>query len=132
MKSGVKLIDLVLLKKHEAVDPVRVEELASEISKDGILRNPLVVDQQTMVVLDGHHRFAALQKLGAKRAPVHLVNYQDKQVRVYLRRKELLGELIKAAVINKALSGEIFPQKTTRHLLKKRVLGINCHLKHLY
>jgi len=131
MNNGVALIAIGKLRSHEAVSSKRVRELVERIRKDGCLKNPVVADQETLVVLDGHHRVAALKRLGVKKAPVSLVDYKNGEVRVYLRQKEILMKLIKEAVIQKGLSGEVFPAKTTRHLIQSRVRNINYRLKKL-
>jgi ParB-like chromosome segregation protein Spo0J len=125
------LIEINKLKPHEAVNSQHLRKLVSEIKKEGKLKNPVVVDKKSLVVLDGHHRLEALKILGCRKIPVFLVNYKSKEIRVYLRRKELLMKLIKEAVISRGKNGKLFPYKTTRHLLKKRPKGINVDLKEL-
>ena len=131
MKNGVRLIEIDRLKIHEAICSKRVGVLVEQIVKDGFLRNPVVVDCKTLVLLDGHHRLAALRKLGLKKIPAFLIDYQSDQVRVYLRKKELITDLVKEAVIQKALSGKAFPHKTTRHFLKHRPRNVNVRLESL-
>lgn len=131
MKKSITLIDINKLKPHEAIDFQRLRELAKRIRKNGHLKNPIVVDRTSFVVLDGHHRLKALKILGCKRIPAFLVDYKSNNVRVYLRRKELTMELIKEAVITRGKSRKLFPHKTTCHLLKYRPTGINMDLKKL-
>lgn len=121
MKRKVLLVEIDKLRIHEKVDKSRVDELAGRIKNDGFLRNPVVVDSKTLVVLDGHHRLSALRRLNLKKIPVMLVDYLNGEVKVYLRRKELMMDLVKEAVLNRALRGEVFPIKTTRHLIKNRI-----------
>jgi hypothetical protein len=131
MRRGIKLISVNLLKVHEAVIPDKVNQLVIDIGHNGYLRNPLVVDRKSLVILDGHHRFAALKKLGVMEVPVQLINYQNSEVRVYLRRKELLNSIIKRAVVRGAKIGRLFPNKTTRHLIKKRIRNLNITIESL-
>ncbi|HUV46669.1 MAG TPA: ParB N-terminal domain-containing protein [Candidatus Bathyarchaeia archaeon] len=131
MKKKITLLLINKLKTHEAVCQRRVLELMGQIKKEGYLKNPVVVDKETLVLLDGHHRLAALKKIGVKRIPAFLIDYKNSKVKVYLRRKELLTDLIKEAVIRKALINQVFPQKTTRHLLGYRPRNINIKLKNL-
>ena len=131
MRNRASLVAISQLKTHEAVSQIRVRELAERIKKDGKLKNPVIADRQTKILLDGHHRIASLKQLGVKKVPVMLVDYMSGDVRVYLRRKELITELIKEAVTAKALNGRVFPEKTTRHLVKNRILGMNVSLNRL-
>jgi ParB-like chromosome segregation protein Spo0J len=82
-------------------------------------------------VLDGHHRLNALKKLGYKKIPVFLVNYRSKDIRVYLRRKNIFMDLLKKMVIKSGKEKRLFPDKTTRHLLKYRPKNIKVDLKML-
>ena len=57
----IALIDLDRLHIHEEVIPAVVDQLAESIVKDKVLRNPVMVDKKSLVVLDGMHRVAALR-----------------------------------------------------------------------
>lgn len=131
MKNGVVLIDIGKLKLHEAIDKRRLLELMAAIKNDGYLRNPIVVDQDSLVILDGHHRLEVLKALGYQKIPVFLVDYQSDQVKVFLRRKEMIMRLIKEAVIDRGENSQKFPHKTTRHLLPFRPRNINVRLRRL-
>ena len=131
MRNTLTLVRLSKLKPHEAIEQKRLKRLVERIKRDGCLKAPIVADQVSLVILDGHHRLQALKILGCKKIPVFLVNYRNDNVRVYLRRKELLMRLIKEAVIAKGERGELFPPKTTRHLLQFRPRNINIRLERL-
>lgn len=126
------LVNINRLKTHEEISKRRVNQVQKEIEVLGLIKNPVVVDRKTLVVLDGHHRLAALKKLGAIKAPVFLVNYLSKNIRVYLRRKNLFMTLIKQTVINMALASKNFPLKTTKHLVKNRLRNVNISLTKLW
>ena len=72
--------------------------LVRQIEAEGEISRPIIVDKRSFMVLDGHHRLAALKRLGAIRVPAYLVDYQNPGVRVYLRRKYLSMKMIKQAV----------------------------------
>jgi uncharacterized protein (DUF1015 family) len=131
MKNKIRLLAIDRLRDHEAVNKKRLKELVAQLEKVGYIKNPVVVDEKTLVVLDGHHRLAALKKLGINRIPCYLVDYASDEVKVYLRRKELMSTVIKKAVINMGISNRVFPQKTTRHLLKSRPRKVNIRLEAL-
>lgn len=128
MSKGIKLLRLDELRPHEAISRLHAARLAGRIRQDGCLKNPIVVDKKTRVILDGHHRVKILKGMGMKLVPAMVVDYYSAQVRVYLRRKELKMKLVKQAVIEKASKGEVFKHKTTRHLVKGRIRGVNVRL----
>ncbi len=128
MSSKYSLLDINKLKCHERVEKSHVVELAKRIRLDCMLKRPIIVAKKSLVILDGHHRYTALKRMGYKKIPAQLVDYHDGEVRVYLRRKELLIELIKEAVLRRAEEGRLFPNKTTRHLIRKRTGVINYSL----
>ncbi|MBI3887721.1 ParB N-terminal domain-containing protein [Candidatus Microgenomates bacterium] len=125
MKNNFTLLDISKLKCHERVDKDHVEEIKELIIKAGYFKKPIIVDKKSLTILDGHHRYSALKEMGAKVIPCQLIDYKDVDVRVYLRRKNILMDMIKDFVILNAKSGKLFPRKTTRHLLKNRITKIN-------
>jgi len=111
----IRIVDILLLKCHEKVDAQRLANLKAEIESDGILKKPIVVDVNTNVVLDGHHRIGALQALGCSKIPVVLVNYQSPKIGV--KTSENGEEYSKHKVIEAALKVEPLPPKSTWHYI---------------
>jgi len=117
-------IDLDELKEHEEIRPDYLEELKNEILSDGILKMPIAVDKKTYIILDGHHRLHALKKIGCKRIPVILFDYQSPEIEVLPHRE---GETVtKEMVIRTALTGRRMPPKTSKHMIL-----IEGELKHI-
>ena len=120
-KGGVRkrreviFIDIDQLKEHEEIRPDYLEELKDQILSDGILKMPIAVDKETYIILDGHHRLHALKKIGCKKIPVILVDYQSPGIEVVAWRE---GETItKEMIIHTALTGGRMPPKTSRHMI---------------
>ena len=114
---------------HEKIRPSHLKELASEIVEEGILKMPLIVDEKTRVILDGHHRYRVLQMLGAKLIPAMLVEYSSPDVSVFPRR---IGyKVSKQLVIDMALRGQLMPPKTTRHVLEMEIRPVDLPLRFL-
>lgn len=111
----VRELSLTLLREHEQIEAERLREILREIQREGRLREPILVDKHSGVILDGHHRFHAYQVLGFQTIPCLLIDYQSDLVEVRSRRPEIY--VSKAEVIRRALSGELYPPKTTRHIL---------------
>ena len=78
----ITLTDLADLKPHEEIIEQAVTSLAKAIRDQNEVRDPLIVDKQSMVILDGMHRYNALKRLGCKRAPACLVEYDDERITV--------------------------------------------------
>ena len=131
MKYQTKLLDINKLISHEMVCLKRLKEVKADLLLKGYIKNPVVVDRKNNIILDGHHRVAALRQLGASKIPAYLVDYQDERIRVTLRRKEFTFTNIKQAVIDYCLAGKIFPSKTTKHLIKGRPRNVNIKISQL-
>jgi hypothetical protein len=123
------MVDIVFirieeLREHEEIRPPYLEELKNEILSDGILKMPIAVDKSTYIILDGHHRLHALKKIGCKKIPVVLVDYQSAEIEVIPWRE---GERVtKEMIIHVALTGGRMPPKTSKHMIR-----LEGELKHI-
>ncbi len=110
------LVPIELLKSHEQHDPARVDELVAKLRRSGRFVEPIWVARGSWVILNGHHRVEALRRLGAKRAPAWVFDYEDDLVRV--DRWTPGPPIPKEEVVRRAEQGRPFPPKTTRHRLR--------------
>ncbi len=108
-----QLVPLERLRTHERVDPRKVGELVGELERTGLFSEPIWVARGSWVILNGHHRAEALRRLGAKRVPSWVFDYESDAVE--LRRWTPGPPIPKAEVVRRAAQGEPFPPKTTRH-----------------
>lgn len=120
-----RIIPIRSVKIHEKTTP-KLKKLLKQIKKDGYVI-PVVVDKKHKILLDGHHRYTALKKLGYKKIPAYLVDYRN--VKVATRRKDI--EITREIVIKRALSGKPFPPKTTRHIYSKKWKNVKVPLEKL-
>jgi len=65
---------------HEEIIPSILSWLVEKIKKDNYFKDPILVDEKTLVVLDGMHRVAAMKKLGFPYIPVCLVDYDNPNI----------------------------------------------------
>jgi hypothetical protein len=72
----VALEDVRDLKLHERVIYELVERLKDSILAEKVIKDPVVVDEKSLVVLDGMHRVAALRELGYSYIPCCLIDYR--------------------------------------------------------
>ncbi|MCL7383445.1 MAG: transcriptional regulator [Thaumarchaeota archaeon] len=116
----IYIIPIELLKPHEEVCRDYLLKLYDEIVGDKVLKKPLLVEDRYYIVLDGHHRYAVLKMLGARVAPVFLVDYSSSLVEVYSWRED--WNVTKEMVINAGLTESKLPYKTSRHILRDLVI----------
>jgi ParB-like chromosome segregation protein Spo0J len=114
-KDEVVFLEIEELKEHEETRSDYLEALKNEILLDGMLKMPICIDKNTCIILDGHHRLQALKRLGCKKIPCVLVDYQSPDIRVIAWRE---GEQItKERIIEIALSEKRMPSKTSKHMI---------------
>ncbi|HLQ07145.1 MAG TPA: ParB N-terminal domain-containing protein [Nitrososphaerales archaeon] len=65
---------------HEQTIQSHVESLAKEMQRDGVQKDPLIVDRDSGTILDGMHRLAAFSRLGISRAACCSVDYGSSSV----------------------------------------------------
>lgn len=117
----VVLLPINTLKPHEKGSPLYLEMLKKEIMRDGVLKYPIIADEETNVILDGMHRWLALKNLGYVQIPVLHVNvFKNHQIRIGRRRiHRYIGNsnphITAESVITAALSGKLMEPRTTRH-----------------
>ena len=117
------------LKEHEEVSLEHLIQLKREIERDGYLKNPIIVDKNTNIILDGHHRFNSLKQLNCTKILAYFVDYNLPEIKVENWRN---GEkIMKKDVIKAGLTEEKLPVKTSRHIIPNRPLNLNIPLKYL-
>ncbi len=82
-RINLKLRTISRLRPHEETVERLSEALLRRLIRDGVQRDPVVVDEASGTILDGTHRVDALRKAGAEFALTYLVDYADPQVRLY-------------------------------------------------
>lgn len=132
MSYRIEIVPVGSLHQHEQIIPERLEKVISIIAREQCVDVPIVVDDKSRVILDGHHRFNALKKMGAKKAPALLIDYfDDSLITVEARPESGLPGISKQEIIDMGLSDKVFKPKTTRHKVKFTVEKINVPLSDL-
>jgi histidinol-phosphate/aromatic aminotransferase/cobyric acid decarboxylase-like protein len=115
-------VDIKTLKCHEHIHIDSGEKLYMYLkSLDVNYRTipSIVVDKYTRVIIDGHHRFYALQKLGITEIEVTMIDYKSMYVIVNPDKPEVTID----DVLEAGETGRLLEPKTTRHCLQlKKVL----------
>ena len=125
----IKLIDLGKLKIHERISRNRLAAVKKMIVSACAFTEPIVVEKNNLVILDGHHRVTVLKEMGYRKIPAYLVNYLNQNVRVNSRRSNYL--VSKDLVISRALSDQPYPSKTSRHFIPHRPKNFKIKLSKL-
>ncbi len=76
----LRVVPLTGIRRHEKVDPIRVDRLTQRISTEGIQVNPMICTEAPsgeLVVLDGATRTEALRALDMEFAVIQLVERSD-------------------------------------------------------
>ncbi len=107
------LIPIDALRAHEEVVPSKVRALEAVLRRSGVFDNPIWVARGSDVILNGHHRVAALRHLGAQRIPAWVVDYDSTIVSV--DRWTPGPAISKTEVVRRAAEGKLFSPRTTRH-----------------
>jgi len=73
----------------------------------------IIVDAESFMIIDGHHRFSVMQKLGWSRIPALLLNYYHPDIITHP-----LTPVSKSRVIGTGETQETLPPKSTQHMVK--------------
>ena len=75
---GIKPVSV--LRPHEETIQSHVIGIAAEMKRDGVQKDPIMVDQDSLTVLDGMHRLAAFSALGVENAVCCSMDYSSHAV----------------------------------------------------
>ncbi len=103
------------LNPHEQIIEENLEQVLVSLKDKKRLKEPIMVDKETKVILDGHHRAKAFSRLGLKQIPCRLVDYSSDAITVKPHQN---GDVTKEEVMEKGLSDELFAPKTSKHVFE--------------
>ena len=125
------LIDIESLRGHEEVIPDNLERRTNKLLEKGFYK-PIIVDRESLVILDGHHKWTAGKKLGLGRVPVVMVDYlDDVTVEVGVWPDCGRDSISKNDVLRMGKSEDVYPPKTSRHSFPFRIPAIQIPLEEL-
>jgi uncharacterized protein YwgA len=82
IRLEIRLEKLKNLRVHEEVIPDVLRRITEDIRADGYFKHPVIVDSETLIVLDGIHRVVAAKNLRCRFIPVCLVDYNNPNINV--------------------------------------------------
>ncbi|MCS7128341.1 MAG: DUF5603 domain-containing protein [Sulfolobales archaeon] len=91
------LLDLDLMRPHEEIISKRLNDVKEFILSIKAVDSPLIVapipSAKFYLIVDGHHRWAALKELKCTKAPSIIVDYFDESIKLYTWYPAFKGEL---------------------------------------
>ena len=121
-----------ILRPHEQTRPKKVDELEKMTNRWNAYVLPLVVDKNTGVILDGHHRHQLGLSLGLQCLPCVQVDYMgDETVELDVWPNCGRESITKEEVVQAGLQGDLFSRKTSRHRLSDHLPPISVLLSRL-
>lgn len=111
----VELIPVNLISATEEIDFVHQKKIYEIIKTSGFWVYPIVIHDEQLFVMDGHHRLASAKQLGLTLIPVIRLNYQNVEV-ISWREEYMINEQV---IFKMYKEKKLFPYKTTKHIFPK-------------
>ena len=113
---GIKEIEVDIVMPHEKVLLDKKEILKNNLKyKDEyLIISTILVCSNSNMIIDGHHRYAALKELGYKKIPVTLINYFSDKIMT-----DKYNSLLKEDIIKPSEKGNLYEQKSTHLSLEQ-------------
>jgi hypothetical protein len=112
--TSVQEVDVDILKCHEEVVEDRLNSFIKYLDtlEGDILISSIIVCDESMIIIDGHHRYHALKHFGIKRIPVTYIKYNSPEIKAYQDDRILKSEIID--IVN---LGKLLPPKSSKHVI---------------
>lgn len=122
-----EFVDIEKISPIEDFIDKRKDLIVDKIKNDGYWIKPIIVDKTDYLIMDGHHRFEAAKELGFHKVPVIKMDYD--LIPIWsLKESEIVT---KNLVRERALKGDIYPNKTVKHSFPFEVANCKIPLKEL-
>ena len=110
--KSLELVDTNQLFPHEKTIKKNSSTLTNFLKsfENYIIISSILCCSKSMVIIDGHHRYFTLKKLGFKKIPVTKIDYFSKSI--ITNKTE---QYPKQEIIKNAISGKLMEPKSTSH-----------------
>ena len=111
---AIKEVDVDIIMPHEKVLLDKKDILKNNLKykDEHIIISTILICSKSNMIIDGHHRHAALKELGYKKIPVTMINYFSDKI-ITGKNKTLL----KKDIISNSQNNNLYEPKTTNHLI---------------
>ena len=117
-EEDVRLVPIEWLKPHEEIKVKPRDKLLDMTNRWGGFTKPILVDTHTGALLDGHHRLSISKELGLKLIPAICLDYLNSElISLELWPNANIESIEKPDVIEMCLGNELYPPKTTKHVV---------------
>ena len=117
-EDDVVMVEVDWLKPHEQIKSKARDKLLDMTKRWGGFTKPVLVDSVTGSLLDGHHRLSVAQELGLSKIPAICLDYlKSELISLELWPNANFESINKSDVIEMCLSNELYPPKTTKHVV---------------
>lgn len=82
-KIDLRITRLSELTPHEETVSRLSERLVRRMIQDGVQRDPIIIDLDSKIILDGMHRAMALQMMGARSAVCYTLDYMSEETKLF-------------------------------------------------
>ena len=111
----MKYIDTELLNPHEEINNLNLKTIEKIVkSNNNMIFKPIIVDKESLLVLDWHHRLEVAKKLFMKKVPVIFINYHSEDIiletATWMSKKEIEENSLKWKLL--------FPKSTFHYIIK--------------
>ena len=78
----VSAIPIERIRPHEEFDIKILNGVMTSLQSEGVVRDPVLIDSNSHMILDGTHRYWALIELGCRSIPVAVYSYMSDSVKI--------------------------------------------------
>ena len=112
--TSIKEVRLEDLRCHEEVVGNRLSSFIEYLKTlDGdVLMSSIIVCDETMIIVDGHHRYHALKHFGVRKIPVTFIKYNSPQIKAYYDDR-----ISKSEIVDIVNSGKLLSPKSSKHVI---------------
>lgn len=125
----IKMLSPSSLKPTEQYDPSRVDTLFEKIKNEGIWQQPILIERNHSVIMDGHHRHQVAKRMNLTTIPCLIISYDSPYITVTSRHSD--KDINAEDILQAGLTGILLDYKSTRHQLSIPLLSIRIPIEAL-